>query len=195
MQVPLFRWIIVRDTGELTEVAAKSIAAAYGSAVAQPRSVRSPSDPRLSGLDALGQADRAEAIASIAHRGQTDKIGERYISHSARVAGTFDALDRPIEHVAGWLHAVIEHAQVSAQDLLDAGIRPEIVEIVALLTWTTDASEDEFLERIRYNDIARAVKAADLADNTSSWRTRLLDYETRRRLAEKNARARKYIGD
>ena len=82
----------------------------------------------------------------------------------------------------------------TAADLLQAGIDPEIVEVVALLTKDAALPRDEYYERIRGNAKALAVKAADLDDNTASWRTGRLDAETRERLARKYAHARVALG-
>ena len=144
-------------------------------------------------LDAIVQHGRASAIASIAHRTQVDKLGYDYIDHSARVAESFDWLDEPVAHCAAWLHDVVEDSDITAKDLLAAGMLPEIVEVVELLTRRDDVPDAEYYERIRQNPIARAVKLADIADNEAEWRFRKLDFETQARLSQRYFKARRLL--
>lgn len=128
------------------------------------------------------QVAAAEAIAVIAHRGQTDRIGVAYIEHPRRVAAR---LSDPREVAAAWLHDVIEDCNISAQDLLDAGISQDVVDAVVLLTRTGDVTKDDYYEAIRKNPIALAVKLADIADNTDKTRTSQLEPDERERLANR----------
>lgn len=141
-------------------------------------------------VDAMVQHGMAAALASIAHRGQVDKIGAAYIDHPARVAERFDWLGEPVHHCAAWLHDVVEDSDITEQDLLDAGILPETVDVVALLTRRSDVSDGDYYARINANPIARAVKLADIADNCAAWRVRRLEPELQASLAQKHAAAR-----
>jgi len=142
------------------------------------------------------QVAAAMAIATIAHKGQTDKNGADYITHPARVAAR---LSEPAEVAAAWLHDVVEDCSevfagsppfgITAKDLLMAGIAPEVIDAVVLLTRTADDKGDAYYEAIRNNPVALAVKLADIADNLDPVRTADLDPETRERLAEKYAHA------
>lgn len=142
------------------------------------------------------QVAAAMAIATIAHKGQTDKNGADYISHPARVASH---LNEPAEIAAAWLHDVVEDCSevfagsppfgITADDLLRAGIQPEVIDAVVLLTRTADKG-DAYFEAIRANPVALAVKLADIADNLDPTRTANLDPGTRERLAEKYEHAR-----
>jgi hypothetical protein len=142
----------------------------------------------------VDQAGRASAIAALAHRGQTDKLGYPYIDHPARVASAFDRIFEPVEHCAAWLHDVIEDSDVTAQDLLDAGIWPVVVEAVLLLTRTAEVTNEDYYELIRVNRFARAVKLADIADNLAPWRVRQLDRASRARLSKKYKKALTALG-
>lgn len=124
----------------------------------------------------------AKAIATIAHRGQKDRIGVAYIEHPRRVAAR---LSDPREVAAAWLHDVVEDCSISAQDLLDAGISQDVVDAVVLLTRTEDVAKDDYYKAIRKNPIALAVKLADIADNTDETRTHQLGPVHRERLAKK----------
>lgn len=155
---------------------------------------RAEDDFLMTEVDAMVQHGRASAIASIAHRGQTDKLGADYINHPARVAEQFDWLDEPVEHCAAWLHDVLEDSDISAEDLLAAGMLQEIVDAVVLLTRTDDVSDENYYRRIREHPVALAVKLADIADNTADWRVRELDDDTRVRLSQKYHKARQLLG-
>ena len=149
---------------------------------------------KAGGLDAGTQVALARAIATIAHKGQTDKTGAPYITHAARVASRFDPAVRPLKHCAAWLHDVLEDTDVTFEDLRDAGIHPEVLKIVVLLTRTPGISTEEYYRRIMTNRAAVAVKAADIDDNTRLARTKLLDEPTRERLAAKYDNARRSLG-
>lgn len=143
--------------------------------------------------DAGIQVALALGLATIAHKGQTDQSGAPYLTHAARVASHFDPVKRPLEHCAAWLHDVIEDTPLDAADLRAAGIHPDIVDVVVLLTRDPGMPRDEYYRRIATSPIARAVKQADIADNTDPRRTRHLDTTTRDRLATKYAVAKRAL--
>lgn len=144
-------------------------------------------DPRID--DPVVSA--ARAIATIAHRGQTDKLGQNYIEHPRRVA---ESLNDPIEQAIAWLHDVIEDTDVSEGDLREAGIPEDVIEGVRLMTRSETVPDQQYYAAIRANPHARAVKLADIADNTADWRVAQLDDATRERLAAKYAKARAALG-
>lgn len=148
---------------------------------------------QMSEVDAMVQHGRASAIASLAHRGQTDKLGYDYIDHPARVAANFDWLEQPVEHCVAWLHDVIEDSDVTASDLLNAGMLPDIVEAVELLTRRAGVPDDDYYARIRQHPVALAVKLTDIDDNLAEWRFRKLDYDTQVKLSNKYFHARQLL--
>ncbi|MBH0052703.1 hypothetical protein I6E74_00790 [Salinibacterium sp. SWN139] len=150
-------------------------------------------DMLMTEVDAMVQHGIAVGIASIAHRGQTDKLGYDYIDHPARVAESFHWLNQPVEHCAAWLHDVIEDTDITATDLLKAGMLPEIVEAVVLLTRREDVADADYYEGIRHHPIALAVKLADIDDNLAEWRFRKLDYDLQVRLSNKYFHARQLL--
>jgi (p)ppGpp synthase/HD superfamily hydrolase len=136
----------------------------------------------------------AKAIATVAHRNQTDKIGVAYIEHPRRVAAGLAVKDP--QHVAvAWLHDVIEDYGVTASDLIAAGISQEVVDAVVLLTRTRENKGDGYYTAIRNNPIALAVKLADIKDNTDPARTARLDADIRARLSDKYERALQLLQD
>jgi len=159
----------------------------------EPAEDESDDDMLMTEVDAMVQHGIAVGIATIAHRGQLDKLGYDYIDHPARVAENFDWLNEPVEHCTAWLHDVIEDTDISASDLLKAGMLPEIVQAVELLTRRTDVADADYYERIRQHPVALAVKLADIDDNLADWRFRKLDYDTQVRLSNKYYQARQLL--
>ena len=132
----------------------------------------------------------ARAIATVAHAGQTDKAGERYITHPARVAGALaDAGHGPCPVAAAWLHDVLEDSPVTAQDLRRAGIPDNVVAAVQALTRRDGESHTDAVLRAGDDTIAVHVKRADIADNADPRRLARLDPATRQRLRTKYAHA------
>lgn len=123
-------------------------------------------------LAAADQLARAEAIATIAHRGQVDKAGQPYLGHVQRVASGFEGT-RWRERCIALLHDTIEDTDITAADLVIAGMQQGIVDAVVLLTRVGDG--DGYYARIRANQSATLVKLADIADNTNPERVARLE--------------------
>jgi (p)ppGpp synthase/HD superfamily hydrolase len=132
----------------------------------------------------------ARSLAEQAHAGQTDRAGNPYVDHVARVAAAVRAAggsDAQIE--AAYLHDVIEDTGWTSAELHAAGIAEDAIALVALLTRTDDVPYATYLQRIRANPDALQIKRCDLADNMNPVRTALLDDATRERLGAKYAAA------
>jgi (p)ppGpp synthase/HD superfamily hydrolase len=137
----------------------------------------------------------AEFIARAVHSGPSaiDANGVPYIQHPRRVSNIVAALFHEHSKLeadaysTAWLHDVIEDSerhfgeQVTQDDLLVMGFSPEVVIAVGLLSKEENYVEDEYLDRIAENEIARIVKFADLADNTSPVRRSGLNDKLRNR--------------
>lgn len=134
----------------------------------------------------------ARTVATIAHEGQTDKNGAPYIGHPERVAG-YVTTDE--EKAVAWLHDVIEDTAVTAEDLLELGFSHRIVNAVVLLTRRKGVSSEEYYAAIRKDPLALAGKKADIKDNTSPERVKLLPKETQERLAKKYSKALSLLQD
>lgn len=136
--------------------------------------------------------DTAVAIASLAHDGQTDKAGRPYIEHPLRVAARVD-YDPTLASIAV-LHDVIEDTADdprpwTAERLRAAGAPERVVAAVVALTHPRGEPNVVYWARVKANPDARAVKLADIADNTSPARLAVLDDATRERLLAKYERA------
>lgn len=119
----------------------------------------------------------ALSIAKKAHAGQVDKAGVDYIQHPLHVAGKVTTEQ---EKAVALLHDVIEDSDVTAGDLLAAGLPDEVVTAVQILTKKKDQSYQEYLEKVKSNNLARVVKLADLKHNSDLSRLKSItntDYE------------------
>ncbi|ORM37645.1 HD domain-containing protein [Williamsia sp. 1135] len=142
-------------------------------------------DAVLSGQELIGVAD---AIAERAHSGQVDKVGGEYIVHPRSVASR--VAPREPEYIAtALLHDVIEDTSYTASDLLKAGIPETVVVAVTLLTRRDDVAPIDYYAGIRTDEMALAVKLADLADNTDPVRLERLPAHTQDRLRSKYRQA------
>jgi len=148
----------------------------------------------LSRDERIEQVARAQAIAVIAHRGQTDKLGVAYIYHPAAVSFGFDPVDSTVACCAAWLHDVLEDTDVTADDLDLAGVHREVIDVVELLT-RRDGDGDAYYARIARHPVAREVKLADIADNTEPSRVSRLDPQVRERLHVKYLHALGLLGE
>ena len=114
----------------------------------------------------------AESIARRAHEGQFRRDGVTpYITHVEAVVSRIRTGD-PRHLAIAWLHDVVEDTDVSADDLLAAGIPAEVVQAVLSLTVRQGESYDDYLTRALANDLAIPVKLADLLSNLSDNPTR-----------------------
>lgn len=131
--------------------------------------------------------DLARSIATKAHEHQVDKIGQPYIGHPARVAERVRGDDAA--EVVAWLHDVVEDTDVTLDDLR-RHFPGMIVDAVDAISKRSGEPIDAYYARVVANPVARAVKLADIADNTDPRRSALLDEPTRTRLAAKYAHAK-----
>lgn len=124
--------------------------------------VSSALDPQLN----LSTLERAIALAVRAHAGQKDKAGAPYILHPLRVMLAVEGDDA---RMAAVLHDVVEDSDITIDELRQMGFPEAVVEAVDALTKRDDEkgadSYLDFVARAGRNDIARAVKLADIADN------------------------------
>lgn len=104
----------------------------------------------------------AEQVAEERHRGQVDKGGTPYFEHPKAVAASLNNMEHKI---VAYLHDICEDTPTSFADLSEMGFPPRIVKAVALVTKTAGVSYADYLEQIRQNECAKAVKMADLRHN------------------------------
>ncbi len=112
-------------------------------------------------------------------RGQEDKSGMPYAGHVMRVMAAGRTED---EKIVGVLHDVVEDTEWTFEQLADEGFPPHIVDALRCVTKLSEEEPyDEFIERVKSNPLATAVKINDLTDNMDVRRYReLTDWDVRR---------------
>lgn len=130
--------------------------------------------------------EKAITLAVAVHMDQKDKAGEPYILHPLRVMANFcDDLSR----VIAVLHDVFE----DRPDIKPVGVKEWVGHngVIALeyLTKHPEQTYHNYIMRLKYNDLAVAIKKADLLDNLDPDRLARLDHQTVQRLRSKYGRA------
>ena len=111
----------------------------------------------------MSTLERAIQIATEAHKGQFDKAGREYIGHPIRVMKMGKTED---EKIVGVLHDVIEDTDWTFERLEAEGFSQEIINALRCVTKTSENENyDDFIDRVKKNPLAVAVKINDLTDN------------------------------
>ena len=111
----------------------------------------------------MSTLERAIQIATEAHNGQFDKAGREYIGHPIRVMEMGKTED---EKIVGVLHDVIEDTDWTFERLEAEGFSQEIINALRCVTKTSENENyDDFIDRVKKNPLAVAVKINDLTDN------------------------------
>ena len=144
-------------------------------------------------INTMSTLPRAIEIATEAHKGQFDKAGNKYIGHPLRVMEMGRTEE---EKIVGVLHDLVEDTDWTFEMLEAEGFAPEII---AALKCVTKLSENEnydaFIERVRKNPLATAVKINDLTDNMDIRRLPYLSDKDIKRLKKYLKAYKKLIGE
>lgn len=103
----------------------------------------------------------ARDICRYAHAGQTDKAGQPYYMHPEQVA---EFINEPKAKIAALLHDVLEDTDFPVSVLVCV-FGNEITDALLLLKHDKSVPYLEYIENLKSNKTARAVKAADLRHN------------------------------
>lgn len=122
---------------------------------------------------------KAINLALKAHEEQTDKSGMPYVGHVMRVMAAGRTID---EKIVGVLHDVVEDTHWTFNDLQAEGFPKHIIDALRCVTkLAEDEPYDEFIERVKTNPLAIAVKINDLTDNMDIRRYKeLSDWDVKR---------------
>ena len=130
------------------------------------------------------------ALAERLHAGQVDKSGKPYAGHLRRVVdGVRSSGARDAAQAAAALHDAVEDGHATPQDLAAAGVSADVLELVALLTKAPGQPYADYLDAIKADPDALAVKLADIADNSNPARLAMLAPDVADRLRIKYAKA------
>lgn len=127
------------------------------------------------------QTEIAKSIAIQAHEGQVDKAGKSYIDHPAAVAVDVSG---DVAKAVAWLHDVVEDTSMTFDDLRAAGIAPEVIDHLRLLTHDKSVPYMEYIAALKGDPVACEVKLADLRHNSDLSRLNTITDKDRERLAK-----------
>ena len=106
--------------------------------------------------------EKAIAIAVEAHAEQVQKDGSPYILHPLHL---MLQMRTEQEQIVAVLHDVVEDTQWTLTDLQMEGFSDQVLRAIGLLTHQKGMDYEQYIEEIRPNPLARAVKLADLTHN------------------------------
>ena len=141
----------------------------------------------------MSTLERAIEIAAEAHKGQVDKAGNEYIGHPLRVMEMGKTLE---EKIVGVLHDVVEDTDWTFERLEAEGFAPEVIAALRCVTKTSENENyDDFIERVKKNALATAVKINDLTDNMDIRRLPYLSDKDVKRLKKYLKAYKRLIGE
>lgn len=118
-----------------------------------------------------------------AHKDQKDKSGIPYVFHPFHVA---EQMNSEQATIVALLHDVIEDSCYSLGDIADMGFDTEVVEALRRLTHEAGVSYMEYINAIKHNELAKAVKIEDLKHNSDFSRLNLIDEKVLERQSKYN---------
>ena len=136
---------------------------------------------------------RAIEIAKEAHMGQMDKAGNEYIGHPLRVMEMGKTEE---EKIVGVLHDVVEDSGWTFDALEAEGFSKEVLDALKCVTKKSENENyDDFIERVKKNPLAVAVKINDLTDNMDIRRLPYLSDKDVKRLKKYLKAYKKLTGE
>ena len=149
--------------------------------------MKTPKDRFMSTLQ------RAIDIATEAHKGQFDKAGRDYIEHPLHVMEMGKTEE---EKIVGVLHDVVEDTPWTFEALEAEGFAPEIIAALKCVTKVSENENyDDFIERVKKNPLAVAVKINDLSYNMDIRRLPYLSDKDIKRLKKYLKAYKKLTGE
>ena len=141
----------------------------------------------------MSTLERAIEIATEAHKGQFDKAGNDYIGHPLRVMEMGKTEE---EKIVGVLHDVIEDTDWTFEALAAEGFSEDIIAALRCVTKLSENENyDDFIERVKKNPLAVAVKINDLSDNMDIRRLPYLSDKDVKRLKKYLKAYKRLIGE
>ena len=112
---------------------------------------------------------RAIAIAAVAFQDKVDKGGQPYMLHCLRVMNAVGPNQKQM--TVGVLHDVVEDCpEWTIDKLRERGFTDEVLTPLWLLTHPEDMDYQDYIKRLASHPVAKAVKIADLIDNSNITR-------------------------
>ena len=140
-------------------------------------------------ISGQGTLERAIEIAARRHAGQVDKGGAPYILHPLRV---MLRVARGAQQIVAVLHDVVEDSEVTFEDLEREGFSAEVINGLRAVTKVEGESYEDFVARAALDPVGKAVKLADLMENSDLSRIAEPSQKDLERV-EKYGRAIRYL--
>ena len=141
----------------------------------------------------MSTLQRAIEIATQAHQGQFDKSGKDYIGHPLRVMEMGQTEE---EKIVGVLHDVVEDTEWTFEALAEEGFSKDVIDALKCVTKISENENyDDFIERVKKNPLAVAVKINDLSDNMDIRRLPYLSDKDVKRLKKYLKAYKKLTGE
>lgn len=119
-------------------------------------------------MDPMQQMAQAVELAREIYEDRTDESGAPHVDHLTRVSGLLREQGAKTETVTvAWLHDLVEDTDLTLDELREMGFSSPVVDAVNLLTRREGQPADDHLTQLRDDEVARAVKHADLTDHLS----------------------------
>lgn len=113
----------------------------------------------------IDKIQQAKELAFKIHANQTDKAGAPYTLHLETVASKLtEQGENEDVIVVGWLHDSVEDTDITIGEIRDL-FGDDISTAVDAITKRKNEPYQDYLQRVKSNEIARKVKLADLAHN------------------------------
>ncbi len=128
---------------------------------------------------------KALKICFDAHKNQVDKSGMPYVFHPFHLA---EQMEDEITTIVALLHDLVEDTDYTFNDLKQMGFSSEVIDALTLMTHDKSVPYMEYVNKIKENPIATAVKLADLKHNSDLSRLDTVDEKAIKR-KEKYAEA------
>ena len=109
------------------------------------------------------------------HKEQVDKSGMPYVFHPFHLA---EQMTDEMTTVVALLHDVVEDSDITFEDLETQGFSDGILNALKLLTHDKSIPYMDYIAEIKKNEIATAVKLADLKHNSDLLRLDVIDEKT-----------------
>ena len=132
---------------------------------------------------------KAMKLCFRAHKDQVDKSGMPYVFHPFHLA---EQMTDELTTVVALLHDVVEDTPYTLSELREMGFPSAAMEALALLTHDDETEYLDYVEKLKENPVARAVKLADLRHNSDLTRLDCVDEKALRRV-EKYQKAMKLL--
>lgn len=121
---------------------------------------------------------KALKICFEAHKEQKDKTGLPYVFHPFHLA---EQMKDETTTIVALLHDVAEDTDITLDDLRNEGFGNEVIDALSLLTHDPAVPYMDYVEMIKQNPVAKAVKLADLMHNSDLTRfDTITDFDLKR---------------